>query len=201
MPLHIVAVKRSGVDICEGQILVRCCIDGMCADVPISDGFEPGVYDENTQNPNLKNCLEVLSRQREMGIARLEVCGDKKSQKCPRKLAEYILSKYGGPVLLVGFNREVAEAIFTLTDGFVADVEGRLYPFNFIDMSNPYSWIDKVRSIVVSPGVIHHEEVIELIKKAKGLGKPVVMFGVLSPLYKDLGIEHFCPYGIKIKNN
>ncbi|MFN7105747.1 MAG: hypothetical protein ACK4M3_04100 [Pyrobaculum sp.] len=173
----------------------------MCADVQINDGIEPGVYNIDTHPPNLKNCLEVLSRQREKGITRLEVCGRKNSEKCPRKLAEYVLSKYGGPVLLIGFNREVAEAIFTLTDGFVADVKGRLYPFNFIDVSNPYSWLDKIRSIVVSPGVIHHEEVIELIKKAKGLGKPVVMFGVLSPLYKDLGVEYFCPYGIKIKNN
>ncbi|MEZ0319926.1 MAG: hypothetical protein ABWK05_08060 [Pyrobaculum sp.] len=199
MLLSVTIIKKNGVDICEGQVLARCCIENVCADVPIDADIKPGIYDLETapKDSPLRTCLEILQRASEKGFKRLEVCGSKKSEKCPKKLAEYVLSKYGGPVLLVGFNNRVASALFSLTDGVVASAEGTPYPYEFIDVSNTHNWVEKAKVIVVAPGTVRLAEVAELIKKAREMGKPVVMYGALSTIYKDLGIEYFCPYGLK----
>ncbi|MEM1597241.1 MAG: hypothetical protein QXP31_09105 [Pyrobaculum sp.] len=199
MSLSVSIIKKNGVDICEGQVLARCCIGNICADVPVDADTKPGVYDLETaaKDPRLRPCVEILQTASEKGFKRLEVCDSRKSEKCPQKLAEYILSKYGGPILLVGFNNKVASVLFSLTDGVVASAEGAPYPYEFIDVTNPHNWVEKAKVVVVAPGTARLAEVVELIRKAREMGKPVVMYGALSAIYKDLGIEYFCPYGLK----
>jgi len=198
--LSVMWIRREGIDICEGQVLAKCCIDDVCADVPISAEVAPGRYpiEEAEKNPALKTCLDVLNRQRERGLKRIEVCRQRESGRCSKKLAEYVLSRYGGPVLLIGFNNSVASVLLTLTDGVVADVEAKTLPYDFIDVSNPHSWVEKAKVVVIAPGALQYIDLAELVRKAKELGKPVIMYGALSALYKDLGIEYFCPYGLKV---
>lgn len=198
MSISVTILRENGVDTCEGQVLARCCDGEYCADVPLGKEVKPGAYtiEEAARDPNLRLCLEVLSRQREKGIRRLEVCGTK-SKRCPQKFVEYLATKFKGSVLLVGYNEGIARLVFSFTDGAVADREGRLRPYDFVDISNPYAWIEKVGVVVISPGALRDIQLIELVKRAKELGKPVVMYGVISELYKDLGIEHFCPFGLK----
>jgi hypothetical protein len=168
--------------------------------VPIGADVTPGVYplEEAAKSPSLKTCIEVLNRQKEKGLRRIEVCRQIESKKCAKKLAEQILLKYGGPILLVGFNNGVANILFSFTNGAVADAEGRPHPYEFIDITNPHNWVEKARVVVIVPGALQYVDIAELVKKAKELGKPVVMYGALSALYKDLGIEYFCPYGLKV---
>lgn len=198
--LSVSIIRREGVDLCEGQVLARCCIGDICADIPVNAVVQPGRYslEEAEKDPVLSKCVYILSRQRESGIKRIEVCRSRDAGRCTKKLAEYVVGKYGGPVLLIGFNTSVASVLFSLSDGLVADVEGRLMPYEFIDVSNPYQWLAQARVVVVAPGALHHVDLAELVKKAKEMGKPVIMYGALSTLYKDLGIEYFCPYGLRI---
>lgn len=195
--LSVSIIRREGVDLCEGQVLARCCIDDVCADIPLEASVQPGLYslEEAEKHPNLNKCIDVLSKQRGVGIKRIEVCRSRDADRCARKLAEYVVAKYGGPVLLVGFNRPLAGVLLALSEGVVADVEGRLMPYEFIDISNSYQQLAQVRVVVVVPGALHYVDLAELVKKAKEMGKPVIMYGALSALYKDLGIEYFCPYG------
>ncbi|MEM0478784.1 MAG: hypothetical protein QXS16_00515 [Pyrobaculum sp.] len=197
--LHVTIVKDDGVDLCEGQVLAKCCVEGFCADVPVEKGIKPGVYsiEDIEKNPVLKFCIDVITRQKEMGIKKIEVCTSKHASKCVKKLVEHVISRYGGPVLLIGYNENVAKVFFSLTDGLVADTEGRLVPYDVVDISNPAQWVDKASVVVISPGALRHVDIIELTKKAKELKKPVVVYGALSPLYKDLGIDYFCPYGLR----
>lgn len=199
--LYVSVVKDEGVDICEGQVIARCCIEDFCADVPVEGSIKPGVYsrEEIERSPILKHCVDILTRQREIGIRRIEVCKSRYAAKCVKKLAEHVVSRYGGPVLLVGFNKNIASVFFSLADGIIADTEGRLVPYDFVDISNPAQWVDKVNVIVISPGALHHVDVVELVKKAREQKKPIVIYGALSTLYKDLGVEYFCPYGLKEK--
>jgi hypothetical protein len=195
--LSVSIIRREGVDLCEGQVLARCCIDDVCADIPLEASVQPGLYslEEAQKRPNLNKCIDVLSKQRGVGIKRIEVCRSRDADRCARKLAEYVVAKYGGPVLLVGFNRPLTGVLFALSEGVVADVEGRLMPYEFIDISNSYQQLAQVRVVVVAPGALHYVDLAELVKKAKEMGKPVIMYGALSALYKDLGVEYFCPYG------
>jgi len=195
--LSVSIIRREGVDLCEGQVLARCCIDDVCADIPLEASVQPGLYslEEAEKHPNLNKCIDVLSKQRGVGVKRIEVCRSRDAARCARKLAEYVVAKYGGPVLLVGFNRPLAGVLLALSEGVVADVEGRLMPYEFIDISNSYQQLAQVRVVVVAPGALHYVDLAELVKKAKEMGKPVIMYGALSALYKDLGIEYFCPYG------
>ncbi|AET33605.1 hypothetical protein [Pyrobaculum ferrireducens] len=200
MALSVAWIRREGVDLCEGQVLARCCIGEICADVPIGADVAPGVYplEEAAKSPSLRICVEVLNRQKEKGLRRIEVCRQRESEKCAKKLAEQILLKYGGPILLVGFSDGVANTLLSFTNGAVADAEGRLHPYEFVDVTNPHNWVEKARVVVIAPGALQYVDIAELVKKAKELGKPVVMYGALSALYKDLGIEYFCPYGLKV---
>ncbi|AFA40535.1 hypothetical protein Pogu_2508 [Pyrobaculum oguniense TE7] len=197
--LSVAILKEYGVDLCDGQALARCCLGDICADVPVDKKTAPGLYslEEAERSPSLRTCLEVLKRQREKGLRRVEVCSEKKSDTCVKKLVEYLLARYGGPILLVGFNSRVARELFSLTNGVVADVEGRLVPYDLVDLSEPENWVEKARVVLITPGALHLTNVVELVKKAKELGKPIVMYGAISTLYKDLGIEYFCPYGLR----
>lgn len=200
MALSVVWIGREGADLCEGQVLARCCIGEICADVPIDARVTPGVYplEEAAKSPSLKTCVEVLNRQKEKGLRRIEVCKQRELTRCAKKLAEHILLKYGGPILLIGFSENVANVLLSLADGAVADAEGKLHPYEFVDVTNPHNWVERARVVVITPGALQYVNIVELVKKARELGKPVVMYGVLSTLYKDLGIEYFCPYGLKI---
>lgn len=201
MKLAVSIIRRDGVDICEGQVLARCCLEDMCADVPLDASIEPGLYEleKALENPALRICVEILTRQRERGIKALKVCKPKEADKCVKKLVEHVLSKYGGPVLIFGFNKRVAGDLFSFTYGYVADMGGQLEPYDFVDATDPYQLLDEVKAVVVAPGALHYVNVVELVRRAKELGKPVIMYGALSAVYKDLGIEYFCPYGLKIR--
>lgn len=201
MSLIVTPLRRYGVDTCEGQVLTRCCIGEICADVPLDQHVEAGAYslEEAARHQVLKICVDVLKRQSELGIGKLRVCGEKYAERCRRKLVEYVLAKYGGPVLLVGFNNKLADLIFSFTQGYVADMEKRLYPHDFVDISNIYSGLKHVKSVVIASGFLSREEILDLVKKAKEMGKPIIMFGVLSTLYKELGVDYFCPYGLKLQ--
>lgn len=201
MRLSVSIIRQDGVDVCEGQVLARCCIDDICADIPLNASVRSGVYDLETasRDPVLRVCIDVLSRQRERGIKALKVCKSGDAERCVKKLAEYVLTKYGGPILLVGFNKKVASVLFSLSEGIVADEEGRLVPYDFVDVSNPYQWLEKTQVVVVAPGVLDRIDIAQLARKAKELGKPVVMYGAVSHVYRDLGIEYFCPHGLKIQ--
>jgi len=199
--LTVAAVREEGVDLCDGQVLARCCIGDICADVPVNSGIKPGVYsiEEAMKDEQLRTCLEVLNRQREHGIRQLATCRAKESEKCIRKLTEYVLSRYGGPVMLVGFNDKVAATLYSMAYILVASEEGRPVPLDLVDVSSIKGWIGQVKAVVVAPGALTSAQLLELVNEAKAHGVPVIMYGALSVLYKDLGIEYFCPYGIRVK--
>ena len=201
MSLTVAAVREGGVDLCDGQVLARCCIGDICADVPVNSGIKPGVYsiEEAMKDERLRTCLEVLNRQRELGIRQLTTCRAKESEKCVRKLTEYVLSRYGGPVMLVGLNGKVAATLYSMAYILVASEEGRPVPLDLVDVSSIKGWIGQVKAVVVAPGALTSAQLLELVNEAKAHGVPVIMYGALSVLYKDLGIEYFCPYGIRVK--
>lgn len=201
MSLIVAAVREEGVDTCDGQVLAKCCIGDICADVPVSGGIKPGVYsiEEAMRDERLRTCLEVLNRQRERGIRRLATCRAKESEKCVRRLTEYVLSRYGGPVMLVGLNNKVAASLYSIAYVLVASEEGRPVPLDLVDASSVKGWIGQVKAVVVAPGALTGTQLLELVNEAKAHGVPVIMYGALSVLYKDLGIEYFCPYGIRVK--
>jgi len=199
--LTVVAVREEGVDTCDGQVLAKCCIGDTCADVPVSSGIKPGVYsiEEAMRDERLRTCLEVLNRQRERGIRRLATCRAKESEKCVRRLTEYVLSRYGGPVMLVGLNNKVATTLYSMAYVLVASEEGRPVPLDLVDVSSIRGWMGQVKAVVVAPGALTSAQLLDLVNEAKAHGVPVIMYGTLSVLYKDLGIEYFCPYGIRVK--
>jgi len=199
--LIVAAVREEGVDVCDGQVLAKCCMGDICADVPVGSGIKPGVYsiEETMRDERLRTCLEVLNRQREHGIRRLATCRAKESEKCVRRLTEYVLSRYGGPVMLVGLNNKVAAALYSMAYVLVASEEGRPVPLDLVDASGAKRWIGQVKAVVVAPGALTSAQLLELVNEAKARGVPVIMYGALSVLYKDLGIEYFCPYGIRVK--
>lgn len=192
--IAVVSVRGGGVDSCEGQVIARCCRGGVCADVPVDRGLEPGEYE--VDDPRVSPCVEVIEGLRERGIKAAYVCHSKESERCLARLAALLALRFRGALLLVGYSGAVAGALAKMFPQiYLCDPQGPTSAYDWVGPERLKEVLGRVEAVVVSPGSLARVEVRELVEAARRHGKPVVAFGASMAYLKELGVEHFCPYG------